>query len=100
MTIDNTLHLDIEGVAHTLSQAESVTATENPHEYLMKHLVDPILRGNEVLVGDLNFTAFDEIDVTKAADWCEHLEQLFVAASRLYQRLDGLSPSAREIAFF
>ncbi|RKJ83011.1 hypothetical protein D7X33_00725 [Butyricicoccus sp. 1XD8-22] len=100
MTIDNALHLDMEGAAHALSQAEPATAPENPHEYLMKHLIEPILRGNEVLVGDLDFSAFDEIDVTKAADWCEHLEQLFVAADRLHKRLDGLSPSARKTAFF
>lgn len=100
MTIDNTLHLDMEGATHALSQTESEAAIDPPHEYLMKHLIEPILLGKEVFISDLDFAAFDEIDVTAATDWCQHMENLFTAADRLCQRLDKLSPSAREAVFF
>lgn len=100
MMINSVLNLDVDGAACSFLQTDAAELPESPQEYLMQHLVKPILEGKTVLAGDLDLTAFDEDDLAQAACWCEKMERLFTAADRLQEMFHKLPPSSRKTLFF
>lgn len=100
MMINSVWNLDVDGAAHAFSQTGAAGLPESLQEYLMQHLVKPILQGETVLVGDLDLAAFDEGDLSQAACWCEKMERLFTAAGHLQAALRKLPSVPRNTPFF
>lgn len=100
MHIKQELELHVPGVNVGVLDTPDAEPLQKPVSYIAEHLVYPILRGEEVTIGDLDFTRFDEDDLVEASRWCSLMADLFEPLNKLERILSGAAPSARRTAFF
>ncbi len=95
------MKLDLKKFCLLLSQAkEQPEADENVNRYLLDHVLTPALNGTGVLIGDIDFSRFDEEDIEFLAGYYDCLDDAKRDASRLEEQLSRILPMAGKVRAF
>lgn len=70
------------------------------NEYLMAHVFLPLLRGEPVLFGDINYDAFDEADIGDLAEYNESVYHLARILEQVTEKMADTRPIARPVRQF
>lgn len=86
---------DLKKFCSLLSLAkEPPKSGENVNRYLLDHVLTPALNGSGVLIGDIDFSRFDEEDIEFLAEHYDCLEEAQRDAVRLGEQVEKIPPIA------
>lgn len=96
------MNLDLKLLSRRFSQAEAgePVSTEEVSPYLLEHLIRPLLSGEKVRYGDIDYDKFEDIDLRVASGYCDDLWQV---ANKLEQCVGDIAktePTARRVRAF
>ena len=95
------MKLDLKKFCLLLSQAkEPPKADEGVNRYLLDHVFAPALSGTAVLIGDIDFSQFDEEDIEILAGYYDSMDDAQRDAARLEAQITGIPPIARKVRAF
>lgn len=95
------MKLDLKKFCSLLSQTkEQPRIDENVNRYLLDHVLTPALNGVAVLIGDIDFSQFDEEDIEILAGHYDSLDDAKRDAARLEAQITSIPPIARKVRAF
>lgn len=95
------MKLNLKKFCVLLAQAEDLTDLgENVNRYLLDHVLTPTLNGDNVRIGDIDFSRFDEEDIENLAGYYEGLCEIQRDAARLRAKIREIPPTAGKVRAF
>lgn len=95
------MKLDLKKFCVLLAQVEDPTDPgENVNRYLLDHVLTPTLNGDNVRIGDIDFSRFDEEDIENLAGYYESLCEIQRDAARLRAKMREIPPTAGKVRAF
>ena len=95
------MKLDLKKFCVLLAQAEDPTDPgENVNRYLLDHVLTPTLNGDNVRIGDIDFSRFDEEDIENMAEYYDCLCEIQRGAARLRAKMREIPPTAGKVRAF
>lgn len=70
------------------------------NEYLMTHVFLPLLRGDPVPFGAIDYDAFDETDIWGLAEYNESVYRLIRALEQVTEKMADIKPIAHPVRQF
>ena len=96
------LKLDLNLLQMRFSQAEQTetVSTENVNPYLLEHIIRPLLRGETIRYGDVDYDRFEDEDLRSASGYCDEIGHTEYKLSQLQNDIAGLNPCACKLRTF
>lgn len=96
------MNLDLKQLSKRFSQAEAgePVSTEEVNPYLLEHLIRPLLRNEPVRYGDIDYDAFEDIDLRIASGYCNDLWQVANKLEQFVGDIASTQPAARRVRVF
>lgn len=96
------MKMDLKLLSQHFSQAPegpSVSA-EGVNPYLLEHVLEPYLRGEKVRYGDIDYEAFEDIELRAFSEYCENLYDAAYKLEQFTGTLANTRPEARRLQTF
>lgn len=91
------LDLDLLVMRLLLEQEGTAFPPASCNEYLIDHVFLPLLRGESVPFGAIDYTAFDEDDIWALYEYNEAVHRIAQALGETVGRVETISPIARPV---
>lgn len=84
------MNLDIKLLTHRFSHAKEgePVSTAEVSPYLLEHVIRPLMRGEKVRYGDIDYDQFEDVDLRVASGYCE---DIYCVARKLEQFVGDIS---------
>lgn len=82
------------------ADAEESVSSKDCNPYLLRHVLMPLMRGESVLVKNIDFTQFDRDDISTLADYYESLEMEGRKLMELVAAIAATGPEACKVRRF
>lgn len=83
------MKISMKALAERLEQVEPEEAvpSEGMNPYLLQHIIEPMRKGIPVRYGEIDYEQFDDMDLRRAAGYCDALEMLSYRLERLAEQV-------------
>ena len=95
------MNLDLKKFCLLLSQAGGqIKPDVDVNPYLLDHVLTPTLNGDNVRVGDIDFSRFDEQEIEELAEYYDCLCETHRDIARLRTKVSEIPPAAGKVRAF
>lgn len=96
------MRIDRDMLLRELRQAEPSEglSTEDCNPYLLERVLLPMMRGQTVRIGDVDFSLFDEEDVSAAQEYHDRFFSCSYELRRLLRKVAEIEPQASRKRLF
>lgn len=96
------MNLDLKLLTRRFSQANAgePVPTEEVNLYLLEQVIRPLLSGEKVRYGDIDYDAFEDVDLRVASSYCDDIFQVVYKLEQFVGDIANTQPAARRMRTF